>query len=143
MNQVLSILTGLKVEDTRSVIEQGFLDKNQSTAGCYIKTQSVHSISRGVVLAIEKDPKNLTWTVTVEVNSHKWVRYCCLSAVKVLTGIKINVNDSIGYADRGLMRLEYCTNKKTKFPVRITSRQLYKCDPTPIIFGQEILTEGF
>ena len=135
MNVTLSTLTGTNVENPRSVIDQGFVGNSQSTAGCFIKTQAVYSICNGVVLAVEQDPKDSTWGVTVEADSKHWVRYCCLSAAKVLVGGKISVYDSIGYANKGIMRLEYCTSEKSQFPVRVLNKQLYKCDPTPIIFG--------
>ena len=47
------------------------------------------------------------------------------------------------YGYKGKMRLEYCTSDQSQFPVRILSRQLYKHDPTPIIFGQILLTGEF
>lgn len=138
---VLSCLIGRELSDKENVIDQGYRGSSQATAGCFIKAQSVHSICSGTVLAIERDPNNATWCVTVWVTSQQWVRYCCLSAVKVIVGANINKNDSIGYAYKNLMKFEYCTSQKSPFPVRVTTQQLYKHDPTPILFGQIKLSE--
>lgn len=135
MNKTLSTLTGTTVDNPRSVIDQGFVGNSQYTAGCFIKTHKVYSISSGIVLSVSQDPKDSTWGVTIEVTSKQWIRYCCLGATSVLVGRKISTYDVIGYANRGVMRLEYCTSDKTQFPVRVLDKQLYKTDPTPIIFG--------
>ena len=137
MNEFLSILVGKEVDS--SVIEQGFVGNNPYTAGCHIKAQAVCSISTGVVIAVDRDPKDSTWCVTVEVDSKRWVRYCYLSGARVIVGAKISVYDPVGYPYKNKMRLEYCTAEKTQFPVRILNKQLYKTDPTPIIFGNGAL----
>lgn len=133
MNEVLSTLAGQEVDE--SVIEQGFIGSNQQNAGCFIKVSVVHSISDGVIIAVEKDPTDSTKTVTVEVDSQHWIRYCRLCASSKFVGAKIQPGDFIGYSDRGLMKLEYCTAEKSQFPVRIIYNQLYKQDPASIIFG--------
>lgn len=135
MNKVLSILSGKEVDE--SVIDQGFVGNSQQTAGCFIKTQFVNSISEGVVLATEKDPKTNTWTVTVEIDTEHWIRYCNLSATTSISGRNISQGSFIGYPYKGLMRLEYCNSDKSQFPVRINNRQLYKQDPTPVIFSED------
>ena len=139
---ILSMLTGTTVKDSDNIIQQGYGGSSQATAGCFIKAQSVHSICKGTVLAIERDPVTSAWCVTVWVNSQQWVRYCSLSAVKVLVGSTLNENDAIGYAYKNVMKFEYCTSQKSKFPVRVAMQQLYKHDPTPVLFGQIKLTEG-
>lgn len=138
---LLSVLTDTKVDDLSKVIHQGYIGDSTHNAGCWINTQAVNSICEGVVLAVERDPKNATWVVTVEVNSQRWVRYCGLSAAKVLSGAKVERGTPIGYAYKNKMKFEYCTSSRTKFPVRILSKQLYKRDPSPILFGQEIISE--
>ena len=143
MIEILSILTGRRINNPSSVIEQGFVGNSQFTAGCFIKSPKVYSICKGTVLAVEQDPINSTWTITVEVNSQKWVRYCCISSTNITAGSTLNQNDYIGDSYRGLMRLEYCTADKSQFPVRVLSKQLYKQDPTPIIFGQVNLEASF
>ena len=135
MNQVLTTLTGTSVNNPRSVIEQGFNGNDEFTAGCWIKTQFVNSICSGTVLSIGKDPINDTWSATIEYNSQKWVRYCNLFICDLEVGQKVNPYDSIGTSYQGKVRLEYCTSEKARFPVRALNRQLYKHDPTPIIFG--------
>lgn len=139
--EILSLLTNTQVSDPREVIDQGFMGSNTQSAGCWIKTQDVRSICSGTVISIDRTDTNDTWCVTVEVDSNRWVRYCCLSAVKVIKGYSINPSDFIGYSYKGLMRFEYCTSKKTKFPVRLVSKQLYKTDPSQVLFGQEILSK--
>lgn len=139
--EILSLLTNIEVTDPRTVIEQGFTGKDTQSAGCWIKTQYVRSICSGTIISVDRAPTNDTWCVTVEVDSNRWVRYCGLSAVKVLKGYAINPSDFIGYSYKGLMRFEYCTSKKTKFPVRLVSKQLYKTDPSQVLFGQEILSK--
>lgn len=138
---VLSTLIGRTLSDNENVIEQGYGGSSQTTAGCFIKTQTVNSICNGTVVSVERDAITNTWCVTVWVNSQQWVRYCYLSSVKVITGTTISMNDSIGYAYKNLMKFEYCTSAKSKFPVRVSNQQLYKHDPTPILSGQLKLSE--
>lgn len=133
---ILSTLTGLNVTNPRSVIDQGFVGNNTETANCKIKTTEVHSICEGLVLAVERNPIDNTWSVTVEVNSQLWVRYCSLRTTGIAVGSTLHKNDLVGYANKFIMRFEYCTTAKSKFPVRVATRQLYKQDPTPILFGQ-------
>lgn len=133
---ILSTLTGTKVTNPRDVITQGYVGNSPASAGCYIKTQVVYSICNGTVLAVERDPNTSTWCVTVWVDSQSWVRYCGLSATNVLVGASISEHSTIGYAYKNIMRFEYCTATKSQFPVRVSNKQLYKCDPTPILFGQ-------
>ena len=137
MIEVLSTLTGLTINDPRSVIDRGFLGNSQENAGCLIKTFEVHSICNGTVLAIDKDPKYGNWTITVEVNSQRWVRYCHMASTKVSVGQSLYKDTFLGYGYKGMIQLEYCTATESQFPVRILSKQLYKCDPSPVIFGQE------
>ena len=141
MNEVLSTLVGIEVNEPSQVIVQGWTVGDTAVTGCVIKLNKAHSICSGMVLAVEKDPKDNTWCVTVEVNSQRWVRYCHLSSAVSIVGQRLKLEDSIGFACNGTIRLEYCTADKSRFPVRIGSRQLYKQDPTPIVFGQEILSE--
>ena len=141
MIEVLTTLTGIKVDSPRFVINRGFLGNSQETAGCLINTFEVHSICRGVVLAVDKEPKQSTWCITVEVNSQRWVRYCLMATTKVSVGQTIYKDDFLGYGYRGRIQLEYCTATESQFPVRILSKQLYKQDPSPIIFGQENIEE--
>ena len=143
MNEVLSVLTGVEVNDPSAVIEQAWAGADINTTGYIIKSQVVNSICDGTVIAVERDPKDNTWSVTIEINSQKWIRYCNLSATLMITGRDVTRFTIIGYANSGLMRLEYCTSAKSAFPVRIGKRQLYKQDPAPIIFGQETLSEVF
>lgn len=138
---ILSILTNTKVDSPRSVIKQGYGGSDDSNAGCWILTSSVHSICNGTVLSVDRSPSTSAWCVTIEVDANRWVRYCGLGATNVIVGHKINKSDFIGYAYKGLMRFEYCTSKKTKFPVRLLSKQLYKTDPSQVLFGQETLSE--
>ena len=140
-NKIFSMLVGRKLSDNESVIEQGYGGSSQATAGCFIKTQGVYSICNGTVLAVERDPNNSTWCVTVWVNSQQWVRYCYLSSVKVLVGATVSENTPIGYEYKNLMKFEYCTSTKSKFPVRVATQQLYKHDPTPVLSGQITLSE--
>lgn len=135
MTHVLTTLTGVKVTDPKTIIDQGFNPKNQ---GCMIKAIEVHSICSGVVIDVGTDPIANTWCITVEVNSARWVRYCCLASYKVTVGQTVTEGTFLGYAYKGIMKLEYCTAEKSDYPVRLLSRQLYKHDPTPVIFGQNI-----
>ena len=139
MNKVLSTLVGNQVENPSSVIEQGFSGNNSVTAGCLIRATSVYSICNGTVISTGIDPINDTLTITVEVNSQKWIRYCRLSPETLLNvGQKIQVGNFLGFAYDGLVRVEYCTSVPSKFPVRELHKQLYKHDPTPVLFGGAI-----
>ena len=136
MNKILSTLTGNQVDDPKSVIDQGFVGISAATAGCLIRTNMVHSICDGTVIATGIDPLNNTWTVTVEATSQMWIRYCLLLEDDLpAVGQKIKESDYIGVAHKKLMRLEYCTSAKSQFPVRELNKQLYKHDPSAIIFG--------
>ena len=143
MNDTLSLLAGKHVDNPRDVIEQGWVGSSPYNTGCLIRTEEVHSICKGTVLSIDKDPKNNTWSITVEVNSQKWVRYCRMASFKVSIGQKLTFNDLLGFSNKGLMRLEYCTPEASQFPVRILKKQLFKHDPTPIIFGIVTLMESY
>lgn len=143
MNDTLSLLTGNHVDNPREVIEQGWVGSVPYNTGCLIKTEEVHSICKGKVLAVDRDPKNNTWSITVEVNSQKWIRYCRMASFKVSVGQTLTFNDFLGFSNKGLMRLEYCTSETSQFPVRVLKRQLFKHDPTPIIFGIASLMESY
>ena len=138
-NEILSLLVGYNVIDSSKVIEQGWMGSNQYNTGCLIKSTRVHSISDGTIIAVDKDPKTDTWSVTVEVSSQKWIRYCLLSATGTVPGMKVTADTVIGYGYKGKMRLEYCTSEKSEFPVRVLNHQLYKHDPTPILFSMEVI----
>lgn len=136
MNPTLSILSGHPVDN--SVIDQGFVGNSQQTAGCFIKTLHVNSITTGTVLAVEKDPDTSSWIVTIEFDSSIWIRYCYLSATSCIVGKSVLPGTFIGNSYKGKIKLEYCTSEKSKFPVRIDSKQLYKHDPTFLIFSEEV-----
>lgn len=139
--QTLSILTGQEYIELKNVLNQGYSGSSSFNAGCWIKTHEVNSICEGTVIDIGQDPKTARWSVTVEVTSQRWVRYCCLSSVKVKLGYPVSSGTQIGYSYKGLMRFEYCNSDINPFPVRVSMRQLYKHDPTPILIGQLNLDE--
>ena len=138
---VLSTLTGFNVTSPTEVIARGYNGSSQETAGSIIKTQTVNSICSGIVIAIERNPLNPNWCVTIEVDSQHWVRYCNLIGASLYVGATVKEKDLIGYSSKNLLQFEYCTTNKSKFPVRVGSKQLYKSDPTPILFGQVKLSE--
>ena len=139
---ILSMLTGTTVYSPATVIRRGYSDSDTTVAGCFINTQNVYSICTGVVIAVEQAISTNTWCVTVEINSKLWIRYCELSATSARIGVTVKPGDFLGYANNHLLRFEYCNSDKSKFPVRTTNRQLYKHDPTPILFGQIDLNSG-
>lgn len=139
MNKILSILSGKNTDD--SIIYQGFVGNSQQNAGCFIKTSEVYSICKGTVISVEQDPSSGHWAVTVEIDSQHWIRYCELGAIKVKSGQDIDIYDHVGYGYKNLMRLEYCTSETSQFPVRILLNQLYKQDPSPVLFSDDLLYE--
>jgi len=139
--KALSILTGQQHIEVRDVLNKGYSGGDSFNAGCWLNTQDVNSITEGTVIDIGQDPRNATWSVTVEVTSQRWVRYCSLSAVKVELGAPVHIGTFIGYGYKKLMRFEYCNPDKGPFPVRVSMRELYKHDPTPILLGQLDLSE--
>jgi len=141
MNITLSTLTGTTVEDVRSILVRGFMGVSTDTANCLIRASSVYSICSGVILAIDRSFKTDDWCVTVEVDSQRWIRYCGLSSTGVLVGQQLVKGTLVGYGNKGTMQLEYCTSNKSLFPVRLLGRQLYKHDPTPIIFTKQDISE--
>ena len=132
MNIILSDLVGTRIDDPKTVIYQGWTGYN---TGCLIKTSNVYSICNGKVISVEFDPKNDLYSITVELNSHIWVRYCKLSNTSVAVGQSLKPKDFIGIAYKQLMRLEYCNTEKSPHPIREIGKQFYKHDPTPLIFG--------
>lgn len=134
MNPVLSLLTGKNIEDPRLVIMQGFAGKSSETANCKMKVSTAFSICDGTILSIDKSD---TWCVTIDMGVSHWIRYQNLSSTGVLVGQRIHKGDFIGYGDKGFIRLEYCTGEKSNYPVRLKGFQLYKHDPTPILFAKE------
>ena len=141
MNDILSTLVGKEVTNPRTVIEQGFRGKSTDTAGCLMKVYSAFSICSGTILSVDQSPRTDTWCVTINVGVNCWIRYCGLSSTGVLAGAKVKKGDFIGYGNNGHMQLEYCTAEKSNFPVRMSGIQLYKNDPTPIIFAKTNLLE--
>ena len=140
---VLSTLTGLTIKEPRTVIDRGFIGNDQATANCLIKTFDIYSICKGLVLAVEQEPKTNHWCVTVETAPQKWIRYRSMASAKVKVGQSISKDTFVGYGYKGMMRFEYCNSKQSQFPVRILDKQLYKQDPSSILFGQENPEEVF
>ena len=138
---ILSILTGGTVRDPNSVIIQGWHGGRPFMTGCLINTSVAHSICSGKVIDIGTDDKNDLYSVTIEYNSVTWVRYCLLQTCKVSVGDVITLNTVIGIPYKKSLRFEYCNDIVTDFPVRLLQRQLYKHDPTPVLFGMENLSE--
>ena len=139
---ILSILTGLTDINISKVIKQGWHGGRPFVTGCLINTDNVYSVCQGVVIGIGKDDNNL-YSVTVEYNSQLWVRYCLLKSYSISIGERVLLNTKIGNAYKNTLRFEYCTANKSDFPIRVLNRQLYKHDPAPVLFGQELLTEVF
>ena len=140
---VLSILTGKTVTDPAQVIKQGWHGGPPYMTGCLINTDNVFSICHGIVIGVGKYEKDGLYSITVEYNYLTWVRYCLLDTYNVSVGDTVELHTKIGTAHNGVIRFEYCTSKKSDFSVRNLSRQLYKQDPTPVLFGQELLSEVF
>lgn len=136
MNTVLSTLVGKPVENPRTVIKHGFRGKSSDTAGCLIQAYSVFSICNGTILSVDRSAKTNLWCVTVNAGVNCWVRYAGLSSTGVLSGQTIKKGDFVGYGNNGCMQLEYCTAEPSHYPVRLSGIQLYKHDPTPIIFSK-------
>ena len=143
MNEVISILVGKQIDTPGEVIDRGFNGSSDNTAGCLIKAFEVYSVCEGTVLAIDMDPQKNMWTITVEVDSQCWIRYCRLASFKVEVGQILDKNQLIGYGYKNLMQFEYCTAEESDCPVRILEMQLYKQDPTPILLGPDDLNENF
>ena len=140
-NQVLSTLTGITVKSPDQVINQGWHGSQPFMTGCLINTVNVFSVCAGLVIDIGVDDKNNLYSVTVEYNSALWVRYCLLKSCNVAVGDRISVGQKVGITHSRLLRFEYCNKDISDFPVRVSNNQLYKHDPTPILFGQELLLE--
>ena len=141
INDVLSNLTGLTIKDSSNIIIQGWHGSPPFNTGCLIHTDNVYSICSGLVIGIGEDDKNNLYSVTVEYNSQIWVRYCLLSSYNVKVGDNIVTTDKIGKPYKNTLRFEYCTSERSDFPIRISNQQLYKHDPSPVVFGQAILSE--
>ena len=141
MTAILSTLTGTNVSSPNTVINQGWHGSQPFVTGCLINTTNVFSICSGLVIDIGTDDKNNLYSVTVEYNSVLWVRYCLLKSCSVVIGNRVSLNTKIGVTYKNLLRFEYCNKDNSDFPVRIGTKQLYKHDPAPVLFGQERLPE--
>jgi hypothetical protein len=138
MNIILSALLNKSIDNPRDVIIQNWKGSPSYVTGCLIKGDSIYSICNGQVLAISQDDKSL-WGVTIQYNSQVWIRYCLLNDYNVSVGQYVYTHDLIGRSSNNMMRLEYCTPDISNFPVREIDIQMYKHDPTPIIFGPSLL----
>lgn len=141
MMPILSALVGKDIENPRTVIKQGFRGKNTETAGCLMRVYTAYSICDGTVIAVGRSTYNGAWCVTVSIGVDCWIRYCMLSSTGVLKSQKIKKGDFIGYGTDGYIQFEYCTAEKSNYPVRLSGTQLYKHDPTPIIFSKTDISE--
>lgn len=139
--EVLSMLTGETIMDSSNVIEQGWHDSQPFMTGCLIKTSNVYSICPGIVINIGVDDKNNLYSVTVEYDSQTWVRYCMLGNVSVNVGDSVEFQTKIGTSHKNLIRFEYCTPEVSNFPVRELTSQLYRQDPTPVLFSDGLFFE--
>lgn len=137
---VLSTLVGSEIKDPLKVIVQGWHGGQPFMTGCLIKTSVAYSVCEGVVIGIGQDDKNGLYSVTVEYDYLTWVRYCLLDSYEVSIGDTVTKGTKIGKAYKNNIRFEYCTATVSDFPIRNLNRQLYKQDPTPILFGQEIVS---
>lgn len=136
---ILSTLTGTNVNNPSQVINQGWHGSQPFMTGCLVNTKTACSICSGLVIDVGVDDKNNLYSVTVEYNSVLWVRYCLLSKCLIALGDKVSLGTKIGITYKNLLRFEYCNKDVSDFPVRIGTRQLYKHDPAPVLFGQELL----
>ena len=141
MMPVLSALVGKDIENPRTVIEQGFRGKSTETAGCLMRVNTAYSICEGTVIAVGKSVLNNTWCVTISIGTDRWIRYCNLLSTGVLVSKNIKKGDFIGYGTDGYIQFEYCTAEKSNYPVRLLGTQLYKHDPTPILFSKTDISE--
>lgn len=137
---VISTLIGKEIKNPLNVIIQGWHGSQPFMTGCLIKTPEAHSVCEGVVIGIGQDDKNDSYSVTVEYNYLTWVRYCLLDSYDVAIGDTVTIGKTIGKAHKNSIRFEYCTAEVSDFPIRNLNRQLYKQDPTPILFGQEMIS---
>lgn len=138
---ILSTLTGTNVNKPDQVINQGWHGSQPFMTGCLINTRNVYSICSGIVIDVGIDDKNDLYSITVEYNSVVWVRYCLINKCDVSIGDSVLLGTKIGTPYKKLLRFEYCIKDRSDFPVRIGTKQLYKHDPTPVLFGQELLPE--
>lgn len=138
MNIILSTLLNRTIDNPRDVIIQSWKGSAPYVTGCLIKGDNIYSICNGQVLSISQD-LNSTWCVTIQYNSQFWIRYCALESYDVNAGEYVYTHDLIGKGHDNTTRLEYCNSQVSNFPVREIGIEIYKHDPTPIIFGEALL----
>lgn len=141
IGDILSTLVGTPISDTSAVVLQGWHDSPPYLTGTLIRAASVYSMSTGVVISIGQDDKNNLYSVTIEYNYVTWFRYCLLKTCDIHVGDHVGIGTKIGTASKNTLRFEYCNQVQSDFPMRALGRQLYKQDPTPILFGADVYSE--
>lgn len=141
IGDILSTIVGASLSDSSKVVIQGWHDSPPYLTGTLISASSVYSMSTGVVIAVGQDDKNDLYSVTVEYNYVTWFRYCLLKTCEVNVGDTVAIGTKIGTTSKDTLRFEYCSQAPSDFPMRALGRQLYKQDPTPILFGADIYSE--
>lgn len=133
MNQLLSILTGKDVKDSRDVVKKAWnISKRPYVSGFVLNTTELYNICPGKVVDVNND--NDGYSVSVLINSSQLIRYTHLKEVFVSENDQIFIGDMIGFANKKSI-FEYCTDtqKDSIWPVRIHNMTFYKHNPDEIL----------
>lgn len=131
MEEILSVLLGESVKESRDVIKERWNDSSSPfTSGLVIYGHHCYNICPGKIIACGKQSDG--YAVSVLVNDTQLVRYTRLHTCDVENGQTLSVNDYIGSSKTSFM-LEYCTSTESRWPVRICNLTFYKHNPEDII----------
>lgn len=106
-----------------------------------LEADHVYSICSGVVVDIGLTDDTL-YTVTVQYDQNRSVRYGNIQDVYVNLGNTIRIGDIVGMANKYVI-FEYITISEdgSMWPVRIYTETYYKQDPTPLATGEVTLPD--
>ncbi len=112
--------------------------------GVDIKANEIYSVCTGVVIEKDKYKDVLTlpkraaqelYVITIQYDSNTCVRYLHLKESAVGIGDLIMTGQLLGKAQK-YVTIEYATNEKSKWPVRISDTEYYKHNPIGVITGE-------
>lgn len=111
--------------------------KGSVHTGVDTKATSVFSLSQGVIVSTYSNDK--TYSVIVQYDSNKFIRYSNLTYIQVVKGSTIEKGSKIG--DCKSVHLEYLRRDKSDIPITINlfGMKLYPNNPVPLLTQEETL----
>lgn len=98
--------------------------------GVDIKAKDVYSFCPGIVVRVGNHYKG--YTVTVRCSDDRLIQYCHLKDITVAVNDIIDTGSLIGSV-RDAVHVEYLTDTKSKWPVRLVNITYYKTNPLEML----------